>query len=178
MKKLWLFASVLCLAGCSTQTESTPQVAQAPRPTSASVAIVTPTTVVQAPLPTSSPTATPKTFVAKGYEKAQEVVLRELEKLQNSTPEQDLQIAWQNKDFRFVAVRTVATQVFGVSGDISNPMVEKYGMKAVEGTGDVVFSPEQAKLQKLATKYSIRYNQLLMKKLSESQPSIVPRSHP
>ncbi len=166
MRKLWLFAS-FSLAGCSTQTNSTPEVVQVARPTSAPVVVATPAPVVEIPSPAVTlPDASPKTVVDKRFEQQQEIVLRELEKLQNAIPEQDLQVAWQNKDYRFVAVRTIGTQVFGVPGDITNLVVQKYGMKAIEGTGDVVFSPEQAKLQKMGIEYSIKYNQLLMKKLT------------
>jgi hypothetical protein len=166
MNRLWPLTSVLCLAGCSTQSDVKPRVAQVPPPRATPAVTATPAQAVQTSSPTLPlPTTVPKPVMDKRFEKEQQIVLRELQRLQNSTPEKDFETAWQNKDYKFVAVRTVATQVFGVPGDITNPLVGKYGWKAIEGTGDVRFSLEQEKLQKLATEYSLHYNRLLLKRL-------------
>lgn len=173
MKQLSTATVLLLLAGCSSSSDTANLESQAPPifPTS-NVSkpkdVATPQAVQsQSPISISPmPSQTPA--LDERFQKEQEIVLRELARLRTASPEQDLQIAWQNKDFRFIAVCTVATQIFGVKGDIVNPIVQKYKFKVIEGTGDYVFSVEQEQLQKLATQYATRYNSLLIERLSKN----------
>ena len=174
MKQLFTMTILLLLAGCSSSSDGTanPELQVSPVSSPPNVSkpkdVATPQAVQsQSPTPIlPTPSQTP--VLDERFRKQQEVVLRELARLQTASPERDLQLAWQSKDFRFIAVQTVATQIFGVKGDIANPIVQKYQFQIIEGTGDFRFSVEQAQLQELATQYATRYNGLLMERLFKS----------
>lgn len=131
MKRFSAVTVLLLLAGCSSSSDIEDLESQAPPVSSTSNVskpkdVATPQ-VVQSQSPTSIlPTPSQTPALDELFQKEQEIVLHELAKLQKASPERDLQIAWQNKDFRFIAVYTIATQIFGVKGDIVNPIAMSY----------------------------------------------------
>lgn len=172
MKQLFTMAILLLLAGCSSFSETaSPELQASPVSSTPKVSrpenAATPQAVQSQPFAFIPPT--PSQIVDARFQKEQEIVLRELARLQTASPDQDLQIAWQNKDFRFIAVLTVGTEIYGVKEDLEILILQKRRFKVIEGTGDFRFSVKQEQLQKLATQYATRYNSLLMERLLKSE---------
>ncbi len=55
----------------------------------------------------------------------------------------------------------------------SADMREKYGTRILDGTGDIVFGPQQEEFKNLADEYGRKYNQLLLKEIdmAENRPN-------
>ena len=66
------------------------------------------------------------------------------------------------KQWRFVAVRGVGTEVPGVADGIANPLVMKYGYNVIVGTSDVIQNQRQGRLDDKARRYATTYNKLLL----------------
>ena len=176
MKRLRLCALLLFACGCSRQN-STPVVVAAPRPT----ATVTPTL---APVfaPTIAPVAPPivappiNGTVANGQvsEEERQFIFSQIQMLKTASPDQDFETAWAKADYRVSGLNGAGQYYPGVPNNRVLSLVNGYGEKIIEGTGDFFQIPEQLELQQLAGKYALRYNQLLLARLDEQKPVIKP----
>jgi outer membrane lipoprotein LolB len=76
-------------------------------------------------------------------------------------PEDDLQKNIDRKDFRFVCICGYACYAPGIGKD-NVKLSERYGLKCIEGTNDVLESEEHGKLMQVAKNYAETYNMLLL----------------
>ena len=95
------------------------------------------------------------------------VVLREIARLQNASPEVDFAANWAKGDKRFVGINGVGGYFPSLPKERVLALLNQYGATTIEGTGDVMEFPEQEELGRLAMIYATRYNPLLLKKLDE-----------
>ena len=89
--------------------------------------------------------------------------LEGLRRLEHADPAEDLKDAIKMNDLRFLGIAGYGVAVPGA--ETAAHLHEKYGVKIIEGTGDVIFGPEHGRLIGVAGSYARRYNGLLLKYL-------------
>lgn len=157
MKRLQLCALLFLATGCSHRTPA-PVVAVAPRPSATMAPTLAPVVV---PIP--APNAT----IANMSAKERQSVLSQIQMLKTASPDQDFETAWAAQDYRFSTLHGAGDYSPGLPDKRLLKLINRYGAKYIEGTGDFMRIPEQAQLQTLATRYATRYNQLLLARLDE-----------
>ena len=95
----------------------------------------------------------------------------ELRDLQTADPVRELPKALQRKDKRFLQAGIMRD--FGISGGITNPVVEVAGRRFVEGTTDFIQYADQGRLTEKAPEYAARYNRLLLAHLLRVNDPVV-----
>ena len=88
-------------------------------------------------------------------------ISRELKRIEFADPAADLELAMENGDCRFIGIMGYALEVPGKYWRSS------YGVRVIEGTSDVIISPEYGRLLGIARRYAERYNQLLLEKIEK-----------
>jgi hypothetical protein len=88
----------------------------------------------------------------------------ELVGLQNADPIADCEAAVRKGDFRFLAMRGYSTYIPGMEND-TNLATRPEAFRVIEGTGDVIYGHEHARLQGCARDYARRYNCEMRKRL-------------
>ena len=81
----------------------------------------------------------------------------------------DLRRAITRHDLRFIGIYGFSLSVPGMRGDYSNPIVRLKGVNAIEGTSGATQSKRDYRLQDMAERYALRYNQSLLLFLKQSQ---------
>lgn len=153
MNRCYFAALALLLTGCA--RHQAPAVAALP--TATPIPAATPRTV---PIPVMPVQITPT---------PDPIVSRELMRLRTASPERDLEAAWANKDTRFLGVNGYTLNLPGVPKERIRAAVMSGKINPIEGTTDGASLPEQWELNRIATKYATRYNQLLLQKLDEQR---------
>jgi hypothetical protein len=92
---------------------------------------------------------------------------KNLTEMEASDPIVDFRAALARKDYRFVGIMGYTLDIPGI--DENNVLVRNGGVKVIKGTSDSIVDKEDARLQKLARDYAIKYNHLLLKYLSENE---------
>lgn len=86
--------------------------------------------------------------------------LRDIEAM---TPAARLRQAVAAGDLRFLGINSYGLYVPGVTGEVTNPLVELKGYYGIEGTSDTYEDDsEEERLQKIADRFARQYNRLLM----------------
>ncbi|MCG2711407.1 MAG: hypothetical protein L6416_03675 [Candidatus Omnitrophica bacterium] len=88
---------------------------------------------------------------------------------ENANPIEDAKIAIENNDLRFVGLRGYVPIVPGVP-DYHKIYSDKFGVKLVIGTSDFL-TPEVVRINKLAHKYALEYNKLILKQIQNKDPN-------
>jgi hypothetical protein len=78
--------------------------------------------------------------------------------LESANVSLDVRDAIRSNDFRFLGVKGYGLSAPGVT---SYAYVEKFGIKAIDGTSDVLHNAAQMRLQSVAKRYAREYNQLM-----------------
>jgi hypothetical protein len=82
--------------------------------------------------------------------------------VETADPLIDAKGAVERKDFTLLGVNGYTWTIPGVVEADKFAYRDKYGMKAIEGTSDVIMSAEHGRLIELATKYAKTYNEYLL----------------
>lgn len=82
--------------------------------------------------------------------------------LETADPLIDAKRAVERKDFTLRGVNGYTWTIPGVAEGDKFAYRDKYGMKAIEGTSDVIMGAEHGRLIELATKYAKTYNEYLL----------------
>lgn len=93
---------------------------------------------------------------------------KNLDHLKSLTLERAIQnadLAYVSGDKRLLGIHSVGLDVPALSG---NPDAYRYGIKIVEGTTDTVCNDQERSLMDNAREYSKRYNQEILKKMTNS----------
>lgn len=85
----------------------------------------------------------------------------DLRTLEHADAAQDVQAAIRGNDLRFLGIAGYVVEVPGA--ETSRHLHEKYGVRVIEGTSDVVFGREHSRLIGVARRYARQYNALLLK---------------
>ena len=158
MNRYYFAALALLISGCARHQAPAVAAVATRKPTT----IPTPQiTVIAPPLIIATPTPGAQTMARKA------IVMREIARLKNASPETDLVANWAAQNKKFVALRGAGWHIPGVPEDRVLALLNRYDATPIEGTTDVMEFPEQGELGRLALKYATRYNQLLLRKLDE-----------
>ena len=84
--------------------------------------------------------------------------VQQLRWVERADPIADAKAAIERRDFVLLGVRGYTWLIPGVEEPQKFEYRDKYGMKLIEGTDDVVLWPEHQRLIRLATKYAEIYN--------------------
>jgi hypothetical protein len=82
--------------------------------------------------------------------------------VQQANPITDAEAAVERKNFVLLGVRGYTWTIPGTEESKKFEYREKYGVKLLEGTGDVILGSEHGHLIKLATEYAKKYNQYVL----------------
>ena len=93
--------------------------------------------------------------------------VEQLRWVEKADPIADASAAVARNDFVLLGIRGYTWTIPGVDEAKKFEYREKYGMRLIEGTDDVVLGPEHLRLIGLSRGYAERYNQYV---LSHSQP--------
>ena len=85
----------------------------------------------------------------------------------NANPVTDAKKAVERNDRTLLGVHGYTWTIPGVEESEKHEYRKKYGLKLIEGTGDVVLNREHLDLIKKATEYARRYNMYLLEHKSE-----------
>ncbi len=102
----------------------------------------------------------------------------ELKRVAEADPAIDVRSAIATNDLRFISIRRYTVTVPGVT-NFHEAYEAKIGVKIIPGTSDVISSLKQANLQRAATRYAAKYNELLLEHIQRN-PTLtnkVERSH-
>jgi hypothetical protein len=94
------------------------------------------------------------------------IVKTELASLNLQNPESDLEKNFIHGDKRFIGIYGFVLYCPGTQG-VSYDFIKQYGIRTIDGTSDALENEEHIALQRAAIKYAERYNQELLRKLSE-----------
>jgi hypothetical protein len=89
--------------------------------------------------------------------------VRQLRWLETADPITDAKRAVERRDFTLLAVNGYTWSIPGVPEADKFAYRDKYGMKPIEGTSDVIMGTEHARLVDVATKYAKSYNEYLLR---------------
>ncbi len=92
------------------------------------------------------------------------ILWRTLENLNLPNPAEDAEKHIVNNDFRFIGIFGYSCYSPGVDKD-NLSLTEKYGIRCLEGTSDVIEDDLHMRLFEEAIKYAETYNRALLKKL-------------
>ena len=92
------------------------------------------------------------------------ILKTELRSLNITNPASDIETNLANKDFRFVGICGIVCYTPGIATDNFH-LVEKYGVRFLAGTSDLIEGLEHEELMKTAASYAKSYNELLVLKL-------------
>jgi len=82
--------------------------------------------------------------------------------VETADPIIDAKRAVERKDFTLLGVNGYTWTIPGVAENDKFAYRDKYGMKAIEGTSDMIMGAEHGRLIELATKYAKTYNGYLL----------------
>lgn len=88
--------------------------------------------------------------------------VRQLQWVQRANPITDAKAAVERKDFVLLGVYGYTWSIPGIEESKKFEYREKYGVKLLDGTGDVILGAEHGHLIKLATDYAKKYNQYVI----------------
>jgi len=100
----------------------------------------------------------------KPYVSQLAVLKTEIASFNLSNPEEDVERNYANNDKRFIAVVGIAAYCPGLTKDETS-LLNKYGIRTIDGTSDMIESEEHGQLQAKATRYAEHYNKALLEKL-------------
>ena len=86
----------------------------------------------------------------------------QLQWVQQANPIVDAKAAVAKKNFVLLGDRGYTWSIPGTDESKKFEYREKYGVKLLEGTGDVILGAEHGHLIKLATEYAKKYNQYVL----------------
>ena len=93
-----------------------------------------------------------------------------LQSLDLQRPAQDLDAALMAGDSRFVCVYGITADAPGVES-LDRPVLQRQGMKCLEGTSDAIESPEHNELIRRASRYARDYNVELLRRINAASVS-------
>jgi hypothetical protein len=105
---------------------------------------------------------------AEASENNTAILKKELGSLNLTKPEKDLIKNIEANDFRFVCICGYTCFAPGVEKE-NIKLTEKYGLKCIKGTNDVIENKEYGDLMQSARDYAMKYNLLLMYTLIQSK---------
>ncbi|HUX89794.1 MAG TPA: hypothetical protein VMV48_03795 [Gallionellaceae bacterium] len=88
--------------------------------------------------------------------------VRQLRWVQQANPIVDAKAAVARNDFVLLGVLGYTWSIPGIQEEKKFVFREKYGVKLLEGTSDVILGTEHGRLIKLATEYAEKYNQYVL----------------
>lgn len=89
-------------------------------------------------------------------------MIEQLRWIETADPVSDAKKAILVKDFRLVGLDGFTWTIPGVPGNDQFRMRDKYGLRIIEGTGDVISSDEHMRLLGRAREYARAYNEYLL----------------
>ncbi len=92
------------------------------------------------------------------YVAGPELDVEQLRWVESADPITDAKVAVERREFALLGVRGYTWLIPGVEESKKFEYREKYGMKLIEGTDDVLLGPEHQCLIRLATKYAEKNN--------------------
>ncbi len=102
----------------------------------------------------------------KASEKTPKVAIlwRTLENLNLDNPTEDVEKHVANNDFKFIGIYGYSCSSPGVEKE-NLALIQKYGMRCLDGTSDNIESDFHMRLIETAIRYAEKYNHFLLKKL-------------
>lgn len=88
--------------------------------------------------------------------------VKQLKWIETALAQDDARKAIEQKDYRLRALYGYTLVIPGVAQEDYERIKKLYGIKPIEGTSDSIKSPEQARLNKLAYEYALKYNNFIL----------------